>query len=136
MKLLPMHLSLLRALSLMTLSSSSIYAEPESPASPAEIIYSLADVDKKPSAANMAQPAYPASMRETKTAGSAEMSFVIDSEGKIHQARAIKSTHRDFEEPAINAVLQSSWNPAEKGGKCVSTLVRIPITFHPIKSLP
>ncbi|MBC2608229.1 energy transducer TonB [Pelagicoccus albus] len=94
-------------------------------------IFSLADVDKKPSALVMSTPLYPYSMQQSKTRGSVTVEFVLDPDGKVHRARAIKSTHREFEEPAIQCVQRSTWNPASKDGKPVACKIRIPIQFSP-----
>ncbi|MBD5780759.1 energy transducer TonB [Pelagicoccus sp. NFK12] len=94
-------------------------------------IFSLADVDKKPSALVMSTPLYPYSMQQSKTKGRVIVEFVLDANGKVHRVRATKSTHREFEEPAIQCVQRSTWNPAAKDGKPVACKVRIPIDFSP-----
>lgn len=94
-------------------------------------IFSLADVDKKPSALVMSTPLYPYSMQQSKTKGRVVVEFVLDPDGKVHRVRATKSTHREFEEPAIQCVQRSTWNPAAKDGKPVACKVRIPIDFSP-----
>lgn len=94
-------------------------------------IFSLADVDKKPSALVMSEPLYPYSMQQSKTKGRVVVDFVLDAQGKVHRARATKSTHREFEEAAIQCVQRSTWIPASKDGKPVACKVRIPIDFAP-----
>ena len=94
-------------------------------------ICSLADVDKKPSALVMSSPQYPYSLQQSKTKGRVVVEFVLDANGKVHRARAIKSTHREFEAPAIQCVQRSTWNPAAKDGQPVACKIRIPIDFTP-----
>lgn len=94
-------------------------------------IFSLKDVDKKPSVMIESKPQYPYSLQQSKTKGSAIVEFVLDANGKVHRARVIKSTHREFEQPAIDAVMRSTWNPAAKEGKPVACKIRIPINFSP-----
>ncbi|MDQ8204375.1 energy transducer TonB [Pelagicoccus sp. SDUM812003] len=94
-------------------------------------IFSLADVDKKPSALVMNKPQYPYSLQQSKTKGQVTVEFVLDQQGKPHRIRAIRSTHREFEQPAIDCVARSTWNPASKEGKPVACKVRIPIVFTP-----
>lgn len=94
-------------------------------------IFSLADVDRKPSALVMSTPLYPYSMQQSKTKGRVVVEFVLDPDGKVHRVRATKSTHREFEESAIQCVQRSTWNPAQKDGKPVACKVRIPIDFSP-----
>ncbi len=94
-------------------------------------IFSLADVDKKPSALVMQTPMYPYSMQQSKTKGWVVVDFVLDAEAKVHRARATKSSHREFEEAAIQCVQRSTWNAAAKDGKPVACKARIKIDFTP-----
>lgn len=92
-------------------------------------IFSLADVDKKPAALVWVDPVYPYNMLQNKIRGSVTVEFVLDAKGKVHRARAIKSTHREFETPAIEAVQRSTWQPASKDGNPVACRVRAPVNF-------
>lgn len=94
-------------------------------------IFNLADVDKKPSALVMSKPQYPYSLQQSKTKGQVVVEFVLAPDGKVHRARAVRSTHREFEQPALDCVNRSTWNPARKDGKAVPCRVRIPIVFSP-----
>lgn len=94
-------------------------------------IFSLADVDKRPAALFQSKPIYPYSLQQSKTKGSVTVEFVLDANGKVHRARAIKSTHREFEQPAIDSIMRSTWTPASKDGKPVACRVRAPIVFTP-----
>lgn len=92
-------------------------------------IFSLADVDKKPAALVWVDPVYPYNMLQNKIRGSVTVEFVLDAKGKVHRARAIKSTHREFETSAIEAVQRSTWQPASKDGTPVNCRVRVPVNF-------
>lgn len=94
-------------------------------------IFNLSDVDKKPSYLVFSKPVYPYSLQQSKTRGSVTVEFVLTPDGKVHRPRAIKSTHREFEQPAIDAVMRSTWEPARKDGKPVACRVRMPLQFTP-----
>lgn len=94
-------------------------------------IFNLSDVDQKPSALIMSKPQYPYSMQQSKQKGEVVVEFVLDPEGNVHRARAVKSTNREFEQAAIDCVIRSTWNPAKKDAKPVACKVRIPILFSP-----
>ncbi len=94
-------------------------------------IFDLADVDKAPFALVQSDPVYPYSMQQAKVRGSATVRFVIDATGKVRRARVIKSTHREFEQPAIDAVNRSTFSPAEKGGQAVACNAQLVVQFTP-----
>lgn len=94
-------------------------------------IFSLADVDKKPSALVMSSPVYPYSMKQSKTKGEVVVEFVLTADAKVLRARAYRSTHREFEDAAIQAIQRSTFTPASKDGKPVACKVRMPIIFTP-----
>ena len=94
-------------------------------------IFSLADVDKKPTVLVQSTPLYPYSMQQSKTKGNVIVECVLTAEAKVMRARAVKSSHREFEDPAIQAVQRSTFSPAEKDGKPVACKLRIPIQFTP-----
>ena len=94
-------------------------------------VFSLADVDKKPAAIFQAEPVYPYSMQQSKTKGSVTVECVLTAEGKAIRVRAVRSSHREFEAPAIEAVQRSTFSPARKNGKAVAVKIRVPVTFTP-----
>lgn len=94
-------------------------------------IFSLADVDKKPVALVWVDPIYPYSLQQSKTRGSVVVEFVLDANGKVHRPQIVRSTHREFETPAKDAVMRSTWQPAAKDGKPVASRVRAPVNFTP-----
>ncbi len=94
-------------------------------------IFSLADVDKKPSPLFQTKAIYPYALQQSKTKGSVVVEFIIDINGKVRNARATKSTHREFEQPAIDSLMRSSFNPGTIDGKPVPVRVRQTIQFSP-----
>jgi protein TonB len=84
-------------------------------------IFTLSDLDQPPSTRLDVPPSYPYEMRRAGLSGEVELEFVIDVEGSARDVRVLHSTHREFEAPAIAAVLASKFTPGRKGGRAVNT---------------
>lgn len=84
-------------------------------------------LDKRPVALVPAKPVYPYSMRGM--AGDVVVEFIIDANGKVKRPRVVKSSAREFERPAIEAIHKTKWQPGEKDGTTVQTLVSLTISF-------
>jgi len=91
--------------------------------------FSLSEIDQKPRAIFQAAPVYPAGMRSVE--GLVSVLFVVDQTGKVSGPRIEKSSHPEFEKPAVDAVKQWKFEPAIKAGQRVSCRMRIPIRFQP-----
>ena len=94
-------------------------------------IFDLADVDKQPRPLFQVSPNYPYSLKQAKIEGWVQLEWVIDANGKVLRPRVIKSSHREFNQPAIESIMRSKWKPAEKGGKPVMVRVRQRMDFNP-----
>jgi TonB family protein len=94
-----------------------------------EKAFSLSEMDQRPQVIYQAVPVYPSSMHSVL--GSVTVIFVVDSNGKVVNPRVEKSSHHEFEKPAIDAVKQWKFEPGVKAGKRVSCKMRVPITFQP-----
>jgi protein TonB len=92
-------------------------------------IFELADLDQHPSPRLNARPEYPAEMRRNRVSGEVQVGFVIDPDGNARDPRVLRSTHREFEASALDAVLRSKFNAGKKGGRFVSTRVTRTIKF-------
>ena len=90
-------------------------------------IFELPEVDQKPRALVAVAPLYPYSMQES---GEVIVEFIIDENGRVKSPRIHKSTHYAFEQPAIEAVRRSEWQPATIENKPVKTRVRLPVQFN------
>jgi protein TonB len=91
--------------------------------------FSLSEIDQKPRVIFQAVPVYPSSLHSVE--GSVSVVFVVDQTGKVVNPRVEKSTHREFERPAVDAVKQWKFEAAVKAGKRVSCKMRVPIRFQP-----
>jgi|ERR1035438_365049 TonB family protein len=74
-------------------------------------------------------PDYPQSMKDRKIAGQVTVSVVIDVYGNVQDAKVVKASDDAFSEPALTAVKQWTFKPAERDGKAVAMRVEIPINF-------
>ena len=94
-----------------------------------EKAFSLSEIDQKPRPVFQAAPVYPPKMRSIT--GVVSVIFVVDETGKVGSPRVEKSTHQEFEKPAVDAIKQWKFEPAVKGGQRVACKMRVPIRFQP-----
>jgi len=65
-------------------------------------------------------PVYPYYLRRAGIPGEVRVDFVINVEGRVTEAFAVKSDHPDFEEAALAAIRSWRFLPAEKDGRPVA----------------
>lgn len=94
-------------------------------------VFLTSELDKQPRVLVATQPLYPYSMQQSKTEGRVVVEFIIDQTGQVRQPRVVKSSHREFEQAAIEAVLKSKWEAGRKDGRDVMTRVQLPVNFKP-----
>ena len=87
------------------------------------------NLDRVPRATVRPAPNYPATMRSSSTNGSVTVEFVVDTTGRVVTADAVRWTHRDFVDPAVQAVLRWRFEPGTISGRKVSFRMAIPIEF-------
>lgn len=92
-------------------------------------LFDLANLDQQPQAKFQAKPVYPFEMRRAGITGDVLVGFIVDSNGDVREAYAIKSTQREFEAAAIQAVSKWKFRPGKKGGRAVNTRMQVPIVF-------
>jgi len=92
-------------------------------------IFDLQDLDKQPRALFQTKPVYPYSMKQAQIQGWVIVEWIIDSEGRVLRPRAMKSSHREFESPAVESIQRSKWQPGRKDGEDVAVRVRQRIEF-------
>jgi protein TonB len=94
-------------------------------------VFNLRDLDQKPEPRGVrAQPVYPFEMKRAGIPGEVVLRFVVDTNGDVRDVEVISSTQREFESPAVQAVLKWKWKAGRKGGKPVNTRMQIPINFN------
>jgi periplasmic protein TonB len=92
-------------------------------------LFDLANLDQQPTPRFQAKPVYPFEMRRSGITGEVLVGFIVDSNGDVREAYAIRSTQREFEQAAIQAVSKWKFRPGRKGGRAVNTRMQVPIVF-------
>jgi TonB family protein len=86
--------------------------------------------DRRPVARVQVPPAFPYEMSKAGIGGRVVVSFVINQEGTPVDVRVLQATHREFEMPAVQAVLKWRFVPGMKGGKPVAVRVSQTLDFE------
>jgi RNA polymerase sigma factor (sigma-70 family) len=96
-------------------------------------VYDIARLDRQPTPRSQARPVYPAEMRSAGAAGEVVVDFVVDVNGDVQNAFALRSSQREFETAAVEAVSKWKFQPGQKGGRTVATHLQVPIVFNAIR---
>jgi protein TonB len=62
--------------------------------------------------------------------GEVLVDFIVDTNGAVRNAVAVKSTNPMFEENALSAVAKWKFTPGRKNNHIVYTHMQVPIQFH------
>ena len=98
-------------------------------AAAADQVFSLSDLDQAPRVVFQPAPEYPASLRKQKLDGTVHLLFLVDKAGRVEGPIVQKSSHPEFESPALQAVKRWRFEPGKRNGEAVPFRMRIPITF-------
>jgi len=94
-----------------------------------DMIFEIGDVEEKPVPTRQIEPTYPPSLKRQKINGSVTVVFVVDTQGNVVAPRVEKSTHMEFEKPALDAIRRWKFTPGKKDGEAVKVRVRAPLIF-------
>ena len=92
-------------------------------------IFNLSDLDQAPQPRVQHQPNYPYEMRRQGITGEVEVGFICDAEGGVRDAYVMRSSHREFEQSAIQAVSKWRFKPGRRAGKNVNVRMSVVIAF-------
>jgi protein TonB len=92
-------------------------------------IFNLADLDRAPEPIVQAAPVFPFNLKREAIEGHVRVEFVVDTEGRVHNAFVVQSSHPGFDEAAITGVSRWRFRPGYKGGRKVNTRMQVPIVF-------
>ncbi len=92
-------------------------------------VFDISMLDQIPVPRFQARPQYPFEMRRAGIAGEVVVDFIVDTNGDVQNAYAIRSSQREFEASAIQAVSKWKFKPGRKGGRDVPTHMQVPIVF-------
>jgi protein TonB len=93
-------------------------------------VFELADLDKIPNPLHRVAPTYPYEMKQAGISGGTRIIFIVDENGRVRSPRIDSSTHREFEQASIDAVLQWRFEPGMKDGRAVRTRMMLPLKFN------
>jgi TonB family protein len=86
-------------------------------------------LDQTPRAVFQRRPQYPSELRRRGVGGEVVVDFLVDREGNVQNAYALRSTEAGFEVAAIEAVSAWRFEPGRKNGAPVITHMQVPIVF-------
>lgn len=92
-------------------------------------VFDISMLDQIPSPKFQARPQYPFEMRRAGIAGEVVVDFIVDTNGDVQNAYALRSSQREFEAAAVQAVSKWKFKPGRKGGRDVPTHMQVPIVF-------
>lgn len=92
-------------------------------------LFNVGDLDQRPVARVQPGPTYPYEMSRAGVSGKVTVEFIIDTEGNVVQAQVTSSSHREFESPALQAVMKWKFKPGKKGGRVVNVRASQPVDF-------
>lgn len=92
-------------------------------------IIALNGLDNEPRALVRVPPQYPYEARRSGRGGQVLVSFVVDREGIVRQARVVGSDAPEFEEAALRAVSRWRFEPGRKDGRTVAFRMTLPVVF-------
>lgn len=93
-------------------------------------LFDIANLDQIPQPRVQVQPNYPFEMRRAGISGEVLVAFIVSTTGDVVDAYAVRSTQREFEAPAVQAVMKWKFRPGRKGGRAVNTRMQVPIVFN------
>lgn len=92
-------------------------------------VFDISKLDQAPVPKFRARPQYPFEMRRAGITGEVIVEFIVDTQGNARNAFAVRSTQREFEQAAVQAVNKWKFRPGRKNGRAVNTRMQVPIVF-------
>jgi TonB family protein len=92
-------------------------------------VFDISKLDQTPLPRFQARPQYPFEMRRAGISGEVVVDFVVDANGEVQNAYAVRSSRKEFEAAAVQAVSKWKFKPGRKGGRDVATHLQVPIVF-------
>jgi RNA polymerase sigma factor (sigma-70 family) len=92
-------------------------------------VFDISALDQTPVVRFQGRPQYPFEMRRAGIGGEVVVDFVVDTNGEVQNAQALRSSRQEFEPAAVAAVSKWKFKPGRKGGQDVLTHMQVPIVF-------
>ncbi|MDI1320703.1 MAG: energy transducer TonB [bacterium] len=93
-------------------------------------LFDINNLDQRPVARVQPGPQYPYEMSRAGISGEVAVEFIINTNGDVVDTRVVRSTHREFEIPAMQAVQKWKFKPGRKGGRPVNVRAAQLIEFN------
>jgi protein TonB len=100
-----------------------------SPGGTRPAVFDPSMLDQQPAPSFQARPLYPSKMKQEGQSGSVLVDFIVDSEGNVRNASAVRFTTPDFAASAVSAVSRWKFKPGRRAGHAVFTHLQVPIEF-------
>ncbi|MDP3070122.1 MAG: energy transducer TonB [Opitutaceae bacterium] len=92
-------------------------------------VFDITKLDQTPVPRLQGRPQYPFEMRRAGISGEVVVEFLVDTNGDVQDAHAVRSSQREFESSAVAAVSKWKFKAGRKGGRDVITRMQVPIVF-------
>ena len=92
--------------------------------------YDVSELDRPPTLTKPVNPLYPAAFKTAGVEGEVLAELTIDREGTVQSVKVVRSSHREFEAPVIEALQQWKYSPGEHGGRAVNARVQQLLQFN------
>jgi protein TonB len=92
-------------------------------------VFDISKLDQQPVPRFQARPQYPFEMRRAGISGEVLVDFIVDTNGDVRNAYAVRSSQREFEAAAVQAVSKWKFKAGRKNGHAVYTHMQVPIVF-------
>ncbi|WP_221033256.1 energy transducer TonB [Actomonas aquatica] len=89
----------------------------------------IAGMDKAPTVVSQTAPVYPSYLRERGIQGIATVELLVDSTGRVVEAKAVRATVPEFGVQAVAATKQWTFAPAEAEGQPIAARIQVPFEF-------
>lgn len=76
------------------------------------------------------KPVYPKSLLKESSSGVVELGFMVNAEGTPYEVMVLRSSHPDFEKPAIKELKNSKYSPALLKGKPYENYKELRVNFQ------
>jgi len=93
-------------------------------------VFTMDQLSQRPAGRVQPQPAYPYEMSRAGISGEVVAEFIINEQGDVIDARVVRSSHREFETPAMQAVMRWKFKAGRKDGKAVKVRVSQLLEFN------
>lgn len=119
----------LRPVLCLAVLSTLSFAASASAQSVTSVTDAVSKFDTPPRPLKTKPPQYPSKLRSEGVSGAVVVMLVIDETGRVIACEVAKSSNEEFKEPALAAVRNWVFSPAQVAGKPVRALVSIPLQF-------